>query len=282
MHGSTGDMILLGTITDELEPTFSALTELGFDLGGSGSAVRTPSCCVGQARCEWACYDTMALTYDITQHFQDDLHRPAYPYKFKFKMAGCPNDCVASIARSDLSIIGIWRDDIRINQDALKEYAANGKDIQADVIENCPTKCMEWDGTTLKIDNSNCTKCMHCINVLPKALRPGTDTGACLLLGSKAPIVDGALLSSVIVPFIKIEPPYDELYDIAERIIDVWSENGKNRERVGEFIQRVGLGNFLEEVEIDPIPEMISAPRDNPYIFFEEYYEEDDEEEEEE
>ena len=41
MHGSTGDIILLGTTTDELEPTFAALTAKGFDLGGSGSAMRT-------------------------------------------------------------------------------------------------------------------------------------------------------------------------------------------------------------------------------------------------
>ena len=31
----------------------------GFDLGGSGSDMRTPSCCVGPARCEWACFDTL-------------------------------------------------------------------------------------------------------------------------------------------------------------------------------------------------------------------------------
>jgi sulfite reductase alpha subunit len=30
------------------------------DLGGSGSNLRTPADCVGQARCEYACYDTQA------------------------------------------------------------------------------------------------------------------------------------------------------------------------------------------------------------------------------
>jgi len=113
MHGSTGDIIFLGTTTDQLEPTFEKLTELGFDLGGSGSDVRTPSACVGMARCEWACYDTMKLCYDLTMEYQDELHRPAFPYKFKFKCAGCPNDCVASIARSDMSITGTWKDDIQ-------------------------------------------------------------------------------------------------------------------------------------------------------------------------
>jgi sulfite reductase alpha subunit len=280
MHGSTGDIILLGTTTDELEPTFAELTANDFDLGGSGSDVRTPSGCVGMARCEWACYDTLQLTNHLTQHFQDELHRPAFPYKFKFKCAGCPNDCVASVARADMSIIGTWRDAIQIDQAEVQAYAKAGLDIQKDVCGNCPTKCIEWDGSALKIDNSNCVKCMHCINTMTKALRPGKDRGATILLGSKAPIVEGALLSSVLIPFIKIEPPYQELKDLVERIWEFWGEHGKNRERVGELIQRVGLGNFLEAIEVEPIPEMIAHPRENPYIFFEEYLEEGEEEEE--
>ncbi len=289
MHGSTGDMVLLGTRTEELEPTFADLTKLGFDLGGSGSDVRTPSCCCGKARCEWACYDTMALTYYITQRYQDELHRPAFPYKMKFKMSGCPNDCVASIARSDISIIGTWRDEIQIDQEQVREYAKNGTDIFNEVVMMCPGKCIEWNGEELKIDNKYCRHCMHCINVMPKALAPGKDRGAVVLIGAKAPIVEGALLSSVFIPFMKIEEPFDDLsigdtnfWDLIEEMWDLWCEEGKNRERIGEFIQRVGLGNFIEAVGLEPTPEMVAHPRENPYIFYEEYFEEGDEDEEEE
>jgi len=269
MHGSTGDIIFLGTRTDNLEPMFSDLTEAGFDLGGSGSDLRTPSCCCGQARCEWACYDTMNFTQDMTMSFQDELHRPAFPYKFKIKAAGCANDCVASIARADLSVIGTWRDDIQVDTAALKEYASSGKiDIQVDVVGRCPTRCMKWDGTALEIDNSNCVKCMHCINAMPKALSPGKDRGAVLLLGSKAPIIKGALLSSVIVPFIKMEPPYEDIKELLDAIWELWGEYGKNRERVGEFVQRIGMGNFLDQIGLDPTPEMVAHPRTNPYIFY--------------
>ena len=270
MHGSTGDIIFLGCETADLEPVFAELTANGFDLGGSGSDVRTPSCCCGMARCEWACYDTMALTYDLTQTFQDELHRPAFPYKFKFKMAGCANDCVASVARADFSVIGTWRDEIQQDDAAVAEYVQSGKiEMEADVISRCPTKCMSWDGKKLSIDNANCLKCMHCINAMPKALAPGKDRGATILLGSKAPIIGGALLSSVLVPFLKIEPPYEDIKELAEAIWDLWGEHGKNRERVGEFIQRIGMGNFLEQIGLDPIPEMVIAPRSNPYIFYE-------------
>ncbi len=282
MHGSTGDIILLGTTTDELEPTFQELAQAGFDIGGSGSDLRTPSCCNGMARCEWACYDTMKACYDLTMHFQDELHRPAFPYKYKFKFAGCPNDCVASIARADMSFIGVWRDEIQIDQEKVKEHVDNGVDIINDVILRCPGQCMKWDGKKLEIEDEYCRHCMHCINVLNKGLKPGKDRGCMILIGSKAPIVEGAQLSSVLVPFMKMEEPYDELKDLVERIWDIWCEEGKARERVGEFIQRVGLGNFLEAIEVEPLAEMIAHPRENPYVFYEEYYEEGDDEEEEE
>ncbi|RLB48316.1 MAG: sulfite reductase, dissimilatory-type subunit alpha, partial [Deltaproteobacteria bacterium] len=163
-----------------------------------------------------------------------------------------------------------WRDEIQIDDAAMNKYAEGDEvDIKADVTNRCPTGCMNWDGKKLAIDDDNCVKCMHCINVLHRALRPGKDRGATILLGAKAPIMGGALLSSVMVPFISMEPPYEDLKELTEAIWDLWGEHGNNRERVGEFIQRVGLGNFLEQIGLDPIPEMVIHPRTNPYIFYE-------------
>ncbi len=283
MHGSTGDMVLLGAFTEELEPIFAELTQKGWDLGGSGSALRTPACCVGKARCEFACIDTQDICYNLTQEFQDEMHRPAWPYKFKFKIDGCPNCCVASLARSDCAIIGTWRDDIRIDQEAVAAYVngelvahggANGSDakldIKADVIDLCPTGCMFYENGKLTINNAECTRCMHCINVMPRALRPGLDTGASILVGAKAPILEGAQMGSLIIPFIKMEEPYDEFKEFVEKMWDWWDENGKNRERIGELIQRMGLSAFIQAVDLEPIPQMVKEPRSNPYIFYKE------------
>jgi len=270
MHGSTGDIILLGAPTEALQPCFDDLSEIGFDLGGSGSVLRTPSCCVGPARCEWACVDTLDMCHDLTQAFQDELHRPMWPYKFKIKISGCANDCVAAIARADLSILGTWRDQIQVNQDEVRDAVANGLDIQAHVCDLCPTKCMEWDADKqeLTINDGDCTRCMHCINVMPKALRPGKERGATLLIGAKAPIVKGAILSWVLVPFMKMEPPYQEVKDLLAKMWDWWDENAKLRERIGELILRVGMRTFLREMDLPAVPQMVKEPRSNPYYFW--------------
>jgi len=271
MHGSTGDIILLGTTTPNLQPCFDDLVEAGFDLGGSGSALRTPSACVGPARCEYSCIDTLDICNNLTQEFQDEMHRPRWPYKFKIKISGCPNDGVAAIARADLTIIGTWHDSLRIDQNEVSKYVKNGFDIKTIVIDKCPTRALSWDEKKLelilKVDD--CVRCMHCINKMPKALRPGLERGATLLIGGKAPIIKGAYLSWVLVPFMKMEPPYTEVKELLRNIWEWWDENGRTRERVAELIERMGLKTFLKAVGIKPVPQMVYKPRANPYVFFE-------------
>jgi sulfite reductase alpha subunit len=285
-HGATGDIVLLGTTTPQLEEIFHELThKMNTDLGGSGSNLRTPACCLGESRCEWACYDTQELCYQMTQEYQDELHRPAFPYKFKFKFDGCPNGCVASIARSDMSFIGTWRDEIRIDQEAVAAYiggeiqpnggAHAGKDwgafdIEKEVIDLCPTECMWLEDGKLKINDRECTRCMHCLNVMPRALRIGNDRGLSILVGAKAPILDGAQMGSLLVPFIKVEEPYDEIKEIIEGIWEWWMEEGKNRERLGELIKRQGLAKAISAVGLTPVPQHVMEPRHNPYIFWKE------------
>ena len=284
MHGTTGDIILLGTQTPQLEELFFELThKMNTDLGGSGSNLRTPEACLGQSRCQYACYDTQDICYTLTKDYQDELHRPAFPYKFKFKFDGCPNGCVAAMARSDFAVVGTWKDDIKIDQSAVKgyvggEFAPNagahsgrdwGKfDIEAEVISRCPTKCMSWNGSTLSIDNKECTRCMHCINTMPRALHIGDERGASILCGAKAPVVDGAQMGSLLVPFIEVNHPYDEVKDIIEKIWDWWMEDGKNRERLGETMRRLSFQRLLEVTEIAPQAVHVQEPRHNPYIFF--------------
>jgi len=285
-HGATGDIVLLGTTTPQLEEIFHELTHnMNTDLGGSGSNLRTPACCLGESRCEWACYDTQELCYQMTLEYQDELHRPAFPYKFKFKFDGCPNGCVASIARSDMSFIGTWRDDIRIDQEAVAAYiggeiqpnggAHSGKDwgaldIVKEVINLCPTECMWMEDGKLMINNRECTRCMHCLNVMPRALRIGNDRGLSILVGAKAPILDGAQMGSLLVPFIKVEEPYDAIKELIEGIWEWWMEEGKNRERLGELIKRQGLAKAISAVGLTPVPQHVMEPRHNPYIFWKE------------
>ena len=287
-HGQSGDIMFQGVTSANVQPAWDELNELGFDLGGAGPAVRTSMSCVGAARCEQSCYDEAKAHRQVLNTFLDDIHRPALPYKFKFKFSGCPNDCMNSIQRSDMAVIGTWRDNIRTDEALAKKwFAKHGmNELVNDVVARCPTKAIQIkeikdvrkadnfssvavnDTQALEIDNKDCVRCMHCINVMTGALATGTDKGATILMGGKRTLKIGDLMGTVVVPFmpLKTDEDFEKLVELGQKTIDFFAENALEHERTGEMIERIGLVNFLEGIEVDIDPNMVSAPRMNPYV----------------
>ena len=287
-HGQSGDIMFQGVRSEKVQAAFDEINELGFDLGGAGPAVRTSMSCVGASRCEQSCYDEAKTHRTVINSFLDDIHRPSLPYKFKFKFSGCPNDCMNAIQRSDMAVIGTWRDNIRTDEALARKYFDKHglNDLVNDVVNRCPTKAIRLvkageakagptvsmvkvsDEHALEIENRDCVRCMHCINVMTGALAPGKDKGATVLVGGKRTLKIGDLMGTVVVPFMKLETDEDreKLVELGQKIIDFFAENALEHERTGEMIERIGIVNFLEALEIPIDPNMVSAPRTNPYV----------------
>lgn len=270
-HGQTGNIMFIGTDTANIQHFFDEINDYGWDLGGAGPCVRTAMSCVGAARCEQSCANEHAIHRLLVNEFTDDVHRPALPYKFKFKVSGCPNDCQNAIERADFAVIGTWRDQMKVDQAEVKNFIeAKGRQYIIDnVVTRCPTNCMTLaDNDELTVDDSNCVRCMHCLNVMTKALSPGDDKGVSILIGGKRTLKIGDLMGTVVVPFKKLDTAedYEELVEMAGDIIDFFAENALEHERTGEMIERIGLVNFLEGIDIDVNPHMVSSPRQCSYV----------------
>jgi sulfite reductase alpha subunit len=287
-HGQSGDIMFQGASTANVQGAFDEINELGFDLGGAGPAVRTSMSCVGAARCEQSCFDEARAHRQVLNTFLDDMHRPALPYKFKFKFSGCPNDCMNSIQRADMAVIGTWRDNIRTDEAlARKWFEKHGMtELVNDVVSRCPTKAIMLkevkdvatgdkissvkvsDSHCVEIDNGNCVRCMHCINVMTGALATGVDKGVTVLMGGKRTLKIGDLMGTVVMPFMpmKTDEDYQALVELGQKTIDFFAENALEHERTGEMIERIGLINFLEGIEVEIDPNMVSTPRTNPYV----------------
>jgi len=254
-HGQTGNIMFIGANTDNTQHFFDEINEYGFDLGGAGPCVRTAMSCVGAARCEMSCTNEHKVHRSLVNNFTDDVHRPALPYKFKFKIS---------------------RDDMKVDQQAVQEYVGRKgrKYVIDNVITRCPSNALSLnDDDTLEVDNRNCVRCMHCLNVMPSALRPGDDKGVSVLIGGKRTLKIGDLFGTVIVPFMRLETEedYQRIVEIAEETIDFFAENALEHERTGEMIERIGLVNFLEGIGVEVDPNMISHPRESSYVRMDEW-----------
>ncbi len=280
-HGQSGDIMFQGCSTENTQKAFDALNKIGFDLGGAGPALRTSTSCVGHARCEMSCYDEVKAHRSIINKFLDEMHRPALPYKFKFKFSGCPNDCVNAIHRSDFAVIGTWRDDMKVDQDEVKAHVekVGRKYMINSVVSMCPTRALSLnDDNTLEVDNKSCVRCMHCLNVMTKALKPGDDRGVSILIGGKRALKVGDLMGTMIVPFMKLETEedYEKLVEFAGKILEFFAENALEHERIGETMDRIGLPVFLEAIGVDPDPNMVRHPRTSSYVRTDDFTEEAD------
>ncbi|MBK1727064.1 dissimilatory-type sulfite reductase subunit alpha [Halorhodospira neutriphila] len=271
LHGQTGDIMLQGITADSVQACFDELNEYGLDLGGAGPAVRTGMSCVGAARCEHSCCNEQKIHRMLVNNFLDDMHRPSLPYKFKFKVSGCANDCMNSIERSDFAVIGTWRDEIQVDQAAVQDFVRRkGRKHTIDnVVTRCPSGSLSLnDDDTLEIDNRSCVRCMHCINVMTEALAPGEDRGVTILVGGKRTLRIGDLFGTVVVPFLPLrsEQDYQRILEIAQEIVEFFAENALEHERVGEMIERIGLAEFLEAIGLEADPNMLKEPRSISYV----------------
>lgn len=291
-HGQSGDIMFQGATEKTTQKIFNELNDYGFDMGGAGPAVRTGMSCVGAARCEMSNTNEQAALRTLVNAFLDDMHRPALPYKMKFKVSGCANDCMNSIERSDFSTIGTWRDNIKINQDAWKSMVADkGMTYVVDnITSRCPTQCMAVnEDTSLKIDNENCVKCMHCLNATSPLthkyvadvskgaiLATGDDKGVTICMGGKRTLKIGDLFGTVVIPFMKLETEedYEAIEELAGEVIDFFAENALEHERTGEMIERIGIVNFLEGIGLDVNPNMVNSPRYMSYVRMDKWDEE--------
>jgi sulfite reductase alpha subunit len=213
----------------------------------------------------------MKINRVLLNNFHDDMHRPALPYKFKIKDSGCANDCTNSIQRADMAIIGTWRDDMKVDQDEVKAFVEKKgrKYVVDNVVSRCPTASLSLnDDDTLEVNNKDCVRCMHCINVMTKALSAGDDKGVTILIGGKRTLKIGDLFGTVLIPFMKLDTDedYEKLVELAEECIDFFAENALEHERTGEMIERIGLANFLEGIGVDIDPNMINHPRTSSYV----------------
>ena len=291
-HGQSGDIMFQGATEKTTQTIFNELNDIGFDMGGAGPAVRTGMSCVGAARCEMSNVNEQAVLRTLVNAFLDDMHRPALPYKMKFKVSGCANDCMNSIERSDFATIGTWRDDIKINQKLWKKmvYDKGSKYVIDNITSRCPTQAMHLNkDKSLTIDNANCVKCMHCLNVtsplthnyiepgdVEPILAQGDDKGVTICMGGKRTLKIGDLFGTVVVPFLKMDTPedYEYIEELASEVIDFFAENALEHERTGEMIERIGIVNFMEGIGLDVNPNMVESPRYMSYVRMDKWDEE--------
>ncbi len=61
----------------------------------------------------------------------------------------------------------------------------------------------------------------------------------------------GPRLPYKVIPWLPVNPPeYREIVAAVRKIIDVWRQNAKPGERLGDFIDRIGIDEFMNRLGV--------------------------------
>ena len=224
-----------GVSYENIEPMCAFLAENGLYTGGTGAKIRPVVACKGTV-CSHGLIDTQAYARELYERFYLGWRDVALPYKFKISVGGCPNNCIKP-SINDFGIMGQRVPDY----DSAKCRACS----RCNVIVSCPMKiCYSGLDQKTAVDREYCTNCGTCISACPFGAVTEKKAGCKLMVGGlwgkRQRIADE-------LPGVY---SHDEVFDILERTLNIWRENGKTGERFGLYLERTGFENFLKMLGI--------------------------------
>ncbi len=240
------------TDPSRIEPLIKDLKKLGHPVGGTGPAITSIVHTQGWIHCHSAATDASGIVKSVMDEVISHFENMDLPAKCRIALACCLNMCGA-VHCSDIAILGIHRRPPKINRENLVKMCEI-----PNVVASCPTaaiKPTEWEGKpSLTVDEDRCMFCANCYTVCPAMpLNNPLNDGVSIWIGGK---VSNArhepMFSKLAIPYIENNPPrWPEVVAAVVNIINVWKDNARKYERLGEWIERIGWPKFFRLAGIE-------------------------------
>ena len=226
-----------GVTYENVEPLVAAVEACGLVTGGTGSVVRPVVPCKGTV-CVHGLIDTQALARELHEKFYKGWYDVKLPHKFKIGIGGCPNNCVKP-SLNDFGIMGQ-----RMPEYDSKDCHGCGRCLAS---ERCPVHAAHMENGVMEIDRTLCTSCGKCIDNCVFHTVSEKKAGYAVFVGGlwgKRQRMGNRL------PEIYTK---EEVFQLVEKAILLYREQGWTGERFGAFIDRIGPDNFIAQLTSDEV-----------------------------
>ena len=238
-----------GLTYDAIEPFDEYIAQAGLYTGGTGSRVRPIVACKGTV-CVHGLIDTQELARELHEKFYRGWYDVKLPHKFKIGVGGCPNNCIKP-SLNDFGIMG------------QKVPAYDPDDCsgckKCSVVDVCPMKAAQLDEDgIMQIDRDVCNNCGKCVDACRFDCVTQEKAGYRIFVGGlwgKRQRV-GTMVDEIYSK--------EEVFEMVERAILLYREQGQTGERFGAFIDRIGADNFISQLKAGDVMERKQAILDAP------------------
>lgn len=211
---------------EKIEEFRSFIGKAGLVTGGTGAKIRPVVSCKGTT-CQYGLIDTFALSQEIHERFFVGFEQMKLPHKFKIAVGGCPNNCV----KPDLNDLGIIGQKI---PDLQEELCRGCKKCAIEAV--CPIGAAKVSDGKLIIDRMECLNCGRCAGKCYFSAMKETGNGYKIYIGGRwgKRVARGQALGKIFVS-------KEEALEVMERAILFYRDNGLEKERFSETIERIGF-----------------------------------------
>jgi sulfite reductase beta subunit len=252
MEFMVDDKAKVKPLIDDLTSRKFAGGAFKFPIGGTGAGITNIVHTQGWIHCHTPAIDASGVVKSVMDGLFEEFGQMRLPAQVRVSLACCLNMCGA-VHCSDIAILGIHRKPPMIDHEWIDKLCELPLAIAA-----CPTAAIKPAKTasglkTLEVNANRCMFCGNCFTMcaaMPLADEVGS--GVAILVGGKlSNRISKPKFSKVVVPFIPNEPPrWPKVVATVKKIVDVYANDAKKYERVGEWAERIGWERFFEKTEI--------------------------------
>jgi sulfite reductase beta subunit len=245
---SRNNVEFLLTDSSKIEPLRKDLAELGFPVGGTDNHISNIVHTQGWVHCHSSATDASG----VVKSLMDELYpffvgETELPAKLRVAFACCLNMCGA-VHCSDIAVLGVHTRAPVVNHADLPKMC----EIPT-LVASCPTGAIRpatVDGKqSVEIEESQCMYCGNCYTVCPACTINNAETdGLSIWVGGKVSNARSTpKFSKLVVPYLPNNPPrWPEVVEAVTKIVDVYAQNARKHERLGEWVERIGWPRFFE------------------------------------
>ncbi len=212
---------------DNAENISSMMQDAKIGPGASGKKIRAIVACQGNKVCSNGIVDCQ----DICEKIDENYFGQPVPYKFKIAVTGCPASCL-KVQENDFGIMGTMQ----------PKFVEENCVTCGLCKKACKVDAIDINDDVLILDHEKCIMCGECIRVCKKDAMQIAKEGFTIYVGGKVgrkPRMGIRILKTVSEPV---------MYEVLERTLAYYRENGLEGERIIDVIDRCGTDHFEREI----------------------------------
>lgn len=229
----------------KVEPLIAEIQALGLPVGGTGNSITNIVHTQGWLHCHTPATDASGIVKAVMDELYQYFSTDDLPAKLRISLACCLNMCGA-VHCSDIAILGVHRTPPKVDHQMLAKVS----EIPT-VVASCPTGAIRPNPKlkSVEVNEDRCMYCGNCYTMSPamNILDPEND-GIAIWVGGKVSNARTApMFSRLAIPYLPNNPPrWPEVVEAVKHIVEVWVQNARKGERMGEWIERIGWETFFK------------------------------------